>query len=118
MKAADADPAVDLVALGPIFSTTSKENPDPVVGLRTLSAARELTEKPLIAIGGLSGENLSQAALFERLENLDRELIRTHVGPWLEGPEHMTALLTRWRGLVKHFQELAERRGRAAVLLD
>ncbi len=58
VRAADADPAVDLVALGPIFATTSKANPDPVVGLEALSAARELTEKPLVAIGGVELGNL------------------------------------------------------------
>lgn len=50
---AAADPDVDVVALGPIFSTASKERPDPVVGLATLAAARTLTTKPLVAIGGI-----------------------------------------------------------------
>jgi thiamine-phosphate pyrophosphorylase len=51
MEAADAP--VDYLALGPIFGTTSKANPDPVVGLENLRAWRVLTERPLVAIGGI-----------------------------------------------------------------
>ena len=41
------------VALGPIFRTKSKSNPDPEVGLQTLSSVRQLTSLPLVAIGGI-----------------------------------------------------------------
>jgi len=41
------------VALGPIFRTKSKSNPDPEVGLQTLSSVRQLTNLPLVAIGGI-----------------------------------------------------------------
>ena len=41
------------VALGPIFGTKSKSNPDPDVGLQTLSNVRPLTNLPLVAIGGI-----------------------------------------------------------------
>jgi thiamine-phosphate pyrophosphorylase len=44
----------DYIAFGPIFSTTSKENPDPVVGLEGLREARRVTRKPLVAIGGIT----------------------------------------------------------------
>ncbi len=47
----------DYLAIGPIFATTSKANPDPVVGLETVRRARELTRKPLVAIGGITREN-------------------------------------------------------------
>lgn len=57
---ADADPAVDVVALGPIFSTRSKERPDPVVGIERLRQARQRTRKPLVAIGGIDHRNLRQ----------------------------------------------------------
>jgi thiamine-phosphate pyrophosphorylase len=40
--------------VGPIYPTTTKENPDPVVGLELLRAARKLTRKPLVAIGGIT----------------------------------------------------------------
>ncbi len=46
--------SADYVAVGPIFSTSSKENPDPVVGLDLLREARKLTAKPLVAIGGIT----------------------------------------------------------------
>ncbi len=50
---ADRDPAVDAVAIGPAFGTSTKEQPDPVVGLAGVAAARAVTAKPLIAIGGI-----------------------------------------------------------------
>jgi thiamine-phosphate pyrophosphorylase len=48
--------SADYIALGPIFSTSSKANPDPVVGLDLLRKVRALTDKPLVAIGGISLE--------------------------------------------------------------
>jgi thiamine-phosphate pyrophosphorylase len=45
------------IAYGPIFATTSKDNPDPTVGLEDLRIARSLTQKPLVAIGGITREN-------------------------------------------------------------
>jgi thiamine-phosphate pyrophosphorylase len=49
--------SADYVAVGPVFSTTSKENPDPVIGLEGVKRARSLTQKPLVAIGGITLEN-------------------------------------------------------------
>ncbi len=46
--------SADYVAIGPVFGTTSKENPDPVVGLEGVRKARVLTRKPLVAIGGIT----------------------------------------------------------------
>lgn len=48
---------VDYVAIGPVFSTLSKEKPDPVVGLEGVRRARQLTHKPLVAIGGVTRSN-------------------------------------------------------------
>lgn len=48
---------VDYVALGPIFATGSKLRPDPVVGLEQLADWRRLTERPLVAIGGITIES-------------------------------------------------------------
>jgi thiamine-phosphate pyrophosphorylase len=53
LRAGDREP-VDYVAIGPIFATASKQNPDPVVGLDRLRALRTLTQKPLVAIGGIT----------------------------------------------------------------
>jgi thiamine-phosphate pyrophosphorylase len=47
------DEAVEYLSIGPIFSTNSKERPDPVVGIEGLRSLRPLTEKPLVAIGGI-----------------------------------------------------------------
>ncbi|HEX9121604.1 MAG TPA: thiamine phosphate synthase [Terriglobales bacterium] len=44
----------DYLAIGPVFATSSKANPDPVVGLDGVRAARALTCKPLVAIGGIT----------------------------------------------------------------
>jgi thiamine-phosphate pyrophosphorylase len=49
--------SADYVAIGPVFSTASKEKPDPVVGLEGVRRARELTRKPLVAIGGITRGN-------------------------------------------------------------
>jgi len=49
-----AHAAVDYIAIGPVFATASKQNPDPVVGLDGVQAARRLTRKPLVAIGGIT----------------------------------------------------------------
>ena len=54
--AAGGEP-VDYVALGPVFATASKRNPDPVVGIEEVRRCRALIEKPLVAIGGITREN-------------------------------------------------------------
>ena len=53
LRAGDEEP-VDYLAIGPIFATGSKQNADPVVGLTELRALRPLTQKPLVAIGGIT----------------------------------------------------------------
>lgn len=55
--------SADYIAVGPIFPTVTKLNPDPVVGLALLREARQLTQKPLVAIGGIHTGNA--AAVFE-----------------------------------------------------
>jgi thiamine-phosphate pyrophosphorylase len=47
----------DYIAIGPVFGTASKSNPDPVVGLEGVRRARALTRKPLVAIGGITLQN-------------------------------------------------------------
>ena len=59
LRAADAEP-VDYIAIGPVFSTTSKENPDPVIGLAGVTLARSITRKPIVAIGGITVETGTQ----------------------------------------------------------
>ncbi|HLM57755.1 MAG TPA: thiamine phosphate synthase [Pyrinomonadaceae bacterium] len=49
---------VDYVAIGPVFQTSSKQNPDPVVGLEGVRRVREsMSETPsLVAIGGITAD--------------------------------------------------------------
>jgi thiamine-phosphate pyrophosphorylase len=63
MQSANANPiaeAIDYIAYGPIFPTSTKENPDPTTGLEALRNIRTLTTKPLVAIGGITRQNASQ----------------------------------------------------------
>jgi len=54
----DADrTSATYIAIGPVFATASKANPDPVVGIEGVRAARALTRKPLVAIGGITRQN-------------------------------------------------------------
>ena len=48
---AAARTSADYIAVGPLFPTSSKQNPDPVVGLDFLRVARRETRKPLVGIG-------------------------------------------------------------------
>ena len=56
LAAADQSTA-NYLAIGPVFSTASKANPDPVIGLAGVREARALTRKPLVAIGGITRDN-------------------------------------------------------------
>jgi len=56
LRQADATSA-DYLAIGPVFATSSKLNPDPLVGLEGVRRARERTRKPLVAIGGITRAN-------------------------------------------------------------
>jgi thiamine-phosphate pyrophosphorylase len=56
LRSAEEEP-VNYLALGPIFGTSAKENPDPVVGLRELRRLRGFTAAPLVAIGGITRAN-------------------------------------------------------------
>jgi thiamine-phosphate pyrophosphorylase len=56
VREADGWP-VDYIAVGPVFATDSKANPDPVIGLEGVRRARALTGKPLVAIGGITRTN-------------------------------------------------------------
>jgi thiamine-phosphate pyrophosphorylase len=47
---------IDYIAIGPIFETTSKQNPDPVLGLDAIRRIKPSIHKPLVAIGGMTLE--------------------------------------------------------------
>jgi thiamine-phosphate pyrophosphorylase len=59
LRAAGAEPA-DYLALGPVFGTVTKENPDPTVGVDELRRLRHLSNRPLVAIGGITRANALQ----------------------------------------------------------
>jgi thiamine-phosphate pyrophosphorylase len=48
--------SADYIAVGPIFPTSGKQNPDPVVGVDFIRTVRKLTGKPIVAIGGITLE--------------------------------------------------------------
>jgi thiamine-phosphate pyrophosphorylase len=85
---------VEYLSVGPVFSTQSKERPDPVVGLQGLRTLRELTTKPLVAIGGITLENArhvldvkadSVAVISGILpERCDAKSIRRRAEEWLK----------------------------------
>ncbi len=51
-----AESSADYIAVGPVFSTSSKANPDPVIGVEFIRDVRRLTDKPIVAIGGITLE--------------------------------------------------------------
>jgi len=57
---ASLEEPIDYVALGPIFATGSKVNPDPIVGVAELKRLRGMTAKPLVAIGGITLESAGE----------------------------------------------------------
>jgi thiamine-phosphate pyrophosphorylase len=89
----DEEP-VEYLSLGPIFQTTSKLKPDPVVGVEGLRTLRPLTKKPLVAIGGITLENArsvleagaSSVAIISGIipEKCDRKALRRRATEWLE----------------------------------
>ncbi len=57
-QVAEADnTSANYIAIGPVFSTASKLDPGPVIGLDGVRQARALTRKPLVAIGGVTRAN-------------------------------------------------------------
>ena len=49
---------IDYLAIGPIYGTQTKQDPDPVVGLDGLKAVRDaIGGFPVVAIGGITREN-------------------------------------------------------------
>jgi thiamine-phosphate pyrophosphorylase len=59
VEAAAGEP-VDYVAVGPVFPTRTKSDPEPVIGLSGVRAARARTRLPLVAIGGITAANAAE----------------------------------------------------------
>jgi thiamine-phosphate pyrophosphorylase len=58
-KAAD-DGAADYIGFGPIFATSTKDNPDPVQGIEALRVVRRRVQLPIVAIGGITGATMAE----------------------------------------------------------
>ncbi len=91
--ASAASEPVDYVAIGPVFGTTSKRNPDPVVGVGNLRAWRTMVPQPVVAIGGITRANAREVwdAAVEMVAVIgdlypamcDARSIRDRMGEWL-----------------------------------
>ena len=91
LRDGDREP-VDYLALGPIFGTPSKQNPDPVVGTAELARLRAFTKKPLVAIGGIARAN-AREVLTAGANSL--AVISDAVGPDLD------ARIAEWISLIR-----------------
>jgi thiamine-phosphate pyrophosphorylase len=61
-QAVEADSLpVDYIAVGPVFETSTKDNPDPVVGVEKLAMICRAVKKPVVAIGGITLDNAKAA---------------------------------------------------------
>lgn len=51
---------IDYIAFGPVWPTSTKANPDPVVGLEALGEVKKIVgDTPVVAIGGINESNLA-----------------------------------------------------------
>lgn len=85
---------VEYLSIGPIFETSSKVNPDSVIGIEGLRKLRPLTAKPLVAIGGIKLENAldvlaagaNSVAVISALlpEECTRKSLRRRAEEWLQ----------------------------------
>ncbi|HJT68386.1 MAG TPA: thiamine phosphate synthase [Pyrinomonadaceae bacterium] len=86
---------IDYFAIGPIFSTSTKENPDPVVGLDGARLAREaIGDRLLVGIGGISQTNAAEV-IHAGTDAV--ALIRALLSDSTRIPQTLQALITRLR---------------------
>lgn len=52
--------SANYIAVGPVYQTKTKENPDPVVGLELVREAKAFADRPLVAIGGITVERAAE----------------------------------------------------------
>jgi len=87
----------DYLAFGPVFPTATKEDPDPVVGLAELARMRRMTDRPLVAIGGITRYN----ALEVLAAGADSVAVIGDLYPEPCTPEAVHARMEAWQRLVK-----------------
>ncbi len=98
LVAAGGEP-VDYVAIGPIFATASKQNPDPVVGAEEIRRCRNLIEKPLVAIGGITLVNAPEVWA----AGADSVAIIGALLPGAPTPRTLRQRMEEWRTLSARF---------------
>jgi thiamine-phosphate diphosphorylase len=83
---------INYIAIGPIFATSTKENPYEVVGLEGLQKVREAVgDFPLVAIGGITHENAAEVWQFA-----DSVAV---IGAILKNPRGITAATNEFTNL-------------------
>lgn len=98
LRAAAAEPA-NYLALGPIFGTSSKSNPDPAVGIDELRRLRPLTDRPLVAIGGITRAN-AQSVLEAGADSV------AIIGDLFAGGGNVRARTQEWMALTRDAQNV------------
>jgi thiamine-phosphate pyrophosphorylase len=93
--AAGGEP-VDYVAIGPVFSTASKQNPDPTIGVEQVRRCRELVDKPLVAIGGITLENAAEVLR----AGADSVAVIAGLLPQSPGVQALRQRMEQWQQLV------------------
>jgi thiamine-phosphate pyrophosphorylase len=79
---------IDYLAVGPIYPTSTKQNPDPVVGLENLKRICSSVSKPVVAIGGITLDRAAEvlnagAASVAVISDLLRDDIANRTRRWL-----------------------------------
>lgn len=77
----------DYVAIGPIFATSSKQNPSPVVGLaelreRVAVVRARAPRLPVVAIGGITRRNAAEVGAVCDAVAVIGALVPPDAGPW------------------------------------
>ncbi|HWR54087.1 MAG TPA: thiamine phosphate synthase [Bryobacteraceae bacterium] len=93
-----ADAPVDYIAYGPVFQTASKQNPDPVVGIEGVRAAKAAAgARPLVAIGGITRANAAEVLA----AGADSVAVISDLLPEPCTPESICSRLQEWLHLAR-----------------
>jgi len=83
---------IDYLAIGPVFATTTKENPDPIVGLDGVRLAREaIGDGLLVGLGGISQANAAEVI------QAGADAVAVISALWSDSasiPQHLQSLIT------------------------
>ena len=93
--AAAAATTADYIAVGPIFETRTKAHPDPIVGAELIRSARALTDKPIVAIGGITLRSVAEIIAAGRIP------AEAAAGAALHARTARTAARSKWRQFIR-----------------